>query len=71
MGGPGDYTDVDLEAQRQSNLARVTGWATLFAFLKAEPGGGNGNPLQYSCPESPVDRGAWWAAVHGVARSQT
>ena len=28
MGGPGDYTDVDLEAQRQSNLARVTGWAT-------------------------------------------
>ena len=32
---------------------------------------GNGNPLQYSCLESPVDRGAWWAAVHGVAQSQT
>ena len=29
-------------------------------------GAGNGNPLQCSCLESPVDRGAWWAAVHGV-----
>ena len=35
------------------------------------PGGGNGNPLQYSCLGSPMDRGAWWAAVHGVAKSQT
>ena len=33
------------------------------------PGGGNGNPLQYSCPENPMDRGAWWATVHGVAKS--
>ena len=32
---------------------------------------GNGTPLQYSCLENPMDRGAWWAAVHGVARSQT
>ena len=31
------------------------------------PGGGNGNPLQYSCLENPVDRGTWWAAVRGVA----
>ena len=35
------------------------------------PGGGNGNPLQYSCLENPVDRGAWWAAVHRVAQSRT
>ena len=35
------------------------------------PGEGNGNPLQYSCLENPVDRGAWWATVHGVAKSQT
>ena len=35
------------------------------------PGGGNGNPLQYSCLENPMDRGAWWATVHGVAESQT
>ena len=34
-------------------------------------GGGNGNPLQYSCLENPTDVGAWWAAVHGVTRSQT
>ena len=35
------------------------------------PGGGNGNPLQYSCLENPMDRGAWKAAVHGVAKSWT
>jgi len=35
------------------------------------PGGGNGNPLQYSCLENSMDRGAWWATVHGVAKSQT
>ena len=32
------------------------------------PGGGNGNPLQYSCPENPVDSGAWPATVHGVTK---
>ena len=35
------------------------------------PGGGNGNPLQYSCLDISVDRGAWWATVHGVTESQT
>ena len=35
------------------------------------PGEGNGNPLQYSCLENPMDGGAWWATVHGVAKSQT
>ena len=35
------------------------------------PGGGNGNPLQYSCLENPTDRGAWQAIVHGVRKSQT
>ena len=34
-------------------------------------GGGNGNPLQYSCLENPVDGGAWWAAVNRIAQSQT
>ena len=34
------------------------------------PGGGHGNPLQYSCLENPMDRGAWWATVHGVAKSR-
>ena len=32
-------------------------------------GGGHGNPLQYSCLENPMDRGAWWATVHRVAKS--
>ena len=35
------------------------------------PGEGNGNPLQYSCLENPMDGGAWWAKVHGVTKSQT
>jgi len=34
------------------------------------PGGGHGNPLKYSCLENPMDRGAWRATVHGVAKSQ-
>ena len=35
------------------------------------PGGGNGNPLQYSCLEYPMDRGIWWATVHRATQSQT
>ena len=37
--------------------------------LGRSPGGGNGNPLQYSCLENPTDRGAWQAMAQGVARS--
>ena len=37
--------------------------------LGRSPGEGNGNPLQYSCLENLIDRGAWWAAVHGVTKS--
>ena len=36
--------------------------------LGRSPGEGNGNPLQYSCLENPMDRGAWWATFHGVSR---
>ena len=39
--------------------------------LGRSPGEGNGNPLQYSCLENPMDREAWWATVHGVAKSRT
>ena len=39
--------------------------------LGRSPGEGNGNPLQYSCLENPMDRGAWQATVHGVAMSRT
>ena len=43
----------------------------LIPGLGSSPGEGNGNPLQYSCLENLVDRGAWQAPVHGVAKSQT
>ena len=43
----------------------------LIPGLGRSPGGGNGNPLQYSCLENPVDRGACWATVHGVTKSWT
>ena len=39
--------------------------------MESSPGGGNNNPLQYLCLENPMDRGAWWAIVHRVAKSQT
>ena len=42
-----------------------------FHFSLSCIGEGNGNPLQYSCLENPRDGGAWWAAVCGVAQSQT
>ena len=35
------------------------------------PEGGNGNPIQYTCLENPMDGGAWWGTVHGVTKSQT
>ena len=39
--------------------------------LGRSPGGGSGNPLQYSCLESPMDKGAWWASVQQVSESRT
>ena len=43
----------------------------LIPGLGRSPGVGNGNPLQYSCLENSMDRGAWWATVHGVTKSRT
>ena len=43
----------------------------LIPGLKRSPGGEHGNPLQYSCLENPMGRGAWWTAVHGVAKNWT
>ena len=43
----------------------------LFLLFMGQFGEGNGTPLQYSCLENPMDGGAWWAAVHGVAKSRT
>ena len=43
----------------------------LYPWVRKIPGIGDGNPLQYSCLENPMDRGAWWATVHRVAKSWT
>ena len=43
----------------------------LYYLLSFKVGEGNGTPLQYSCLENPIDGGAWYAAVHGVAKSRT
>ena len=51
----------------QSHLTRPWTYTTAWNF----PGGGHGNPLQYSCLENPTDRGAWQAIVHRVAKGQT
>ena len=58
-------------AQRLKCLPAM--WETRVQSLGREdsPGEGNGNPLQHSCLENPIDGGAWWATVHGVATSQT
>ena len=45
-------------------------WMDLEGIMLSD-GEGNGNPLQYSCLENPRDRGAWWAAIYGVAQSRT
>ena len=49
--------------------AYSAGDLSLIPGLERSPGEGNGCPLQYSCLENPMDGGAWWATVHGVAES--
>ena len=46
------------------DVGSIPGWGR-------SPGRGHGNPLKYSCLENPMDRGAWWAIIHRVAKSQT
>ena len=53
------------------NLPDKAGAMGLIPGLGKSPGEGNGNPLQYSCLENSMDRGAWRATVHGVAKSLT
>ena len=48
-----------------------TGDVGLIPGLGRSPGGGNGKPLQYSCLKNSMDRGAWWATVHGVTELDT
>ena len=51
--------------------ASHTGDSSSIPGLRRSPGEGNGNPLQYSCLENSMDRGAWWATVHGVTKIRT
>ena len=53
------------------NLPANTGGANSISGLGRSPGEGNGNPLQYSYQDNPVDRGAWQDTVHRVAKGQT
>jgi len=53
------------------NLPANAGDAGLIPQSGRSPGEGNRNPLQYSFLENPMDRGAWWATVHGVTKSRT
>ena len=50
------------------NLPAQAGDVGSIPGLERSPGKENGNPLQYFCLENPMDRGAWWAAVHGIAK---
>ena len=60
LGFPGGSNGKEFTCQ-----CRRTGLTPGFG---RSPGEGNGNPLQYSCVENSMDRGAWWATVHGVAK---
>jgi len=59
---------MELEPWSLCNLLDLLDWGSI-PGLGRSPGEGNGYPLQYSCLENSMDRRAWWAAVHGVAKS--
>ena len=65
--GPG-IGGASLVAQLVKNLPAMQETRVQFLGWEKSPGEGNGNPLQYSCLENPMDRGAWQATVHGVSR---
>ena len=59
-----DGSEVKVSACNAGDLGSIPG-------SRRSPGEGNGNPLQCSCLENPMDGGAWWATVHGVTKSWT
>ena len=63
----------DEDFKRAEKNVKKLGWTwdLILGLLDKDGGEGNGSPLQYSCLENPRDGGAWWAAVHGVAKSWT
>ena len=78
--GSADKSQISISAVEKidiltSGMHNNNKWETMctesLARCLVHSGAGNGSPLQYSCLEYPMDGGAWWAAVHGVAKSQT
>ena len=63
MGFPGSSAAKNVPAVQETQVQSLG--------LEDSSGEGNGNPLQYSCLENPMDGGAWWATVHGFSMSQT
>ena len=68
MGFPGGKSKDGKESACNAEAAGDPG---SIPGLGRSPAEGNGNPFQYSCLENPMHRRAWWATVHGVAKSQT
>ena len=75
---PGDFPDPGLPHCRQmlypkemKTYIHTKTFTKKIYFLYLSIGEGHGNPLQYSCLENSMDRGAWWATVHGIAKSWT
>ena len=64
LGGFPGGSEVKASACNAGDLGSIPG-------PERSPGEANGNPLQYSCLENPMNGGAWWATVHGVANSRT
>ena len=63
--------DTDEATQHTCMFACNTGDLGFIPKLGRSPGGGNGNPLQYSSLENSLDSGAWWATVHGITKNKT
>ena len=64
-------SQVALMVKNPAANAGDTREADTIPGLGRSPGGGNGNPPQYTCLENPMDRGAWWAKGNGVTKSRT
>ena len=64
LGASSGGSECKASACKEGDLGSIPGSGR-------SPREGNGNPLQYSCLENPMEGGAWWATVHGVSKSQT
>ena len=67
----GPITSWQIHGETMETVTDFNDWATSLSLFLSCIGEGNGNPLQCSCLENPMDGGAWWAAIYGVAQSRT